>query len=112
MTTFNPHFRLWLWACSQFALALCCAIVISGCDELRRNGKPGDKGYIAPRYVQVKVIEFEPELIQEVGNRIAHRQSYSVVEDEDGKRYRITGKVGPVGDTFKMDVSLMNEIGG
>jgi hypothetical protein len=86
-------------------ISLCC-----GCEEIRR-GKPGEPGYIAPRYVQVKVIEFEPELVKEVGGRTVMRQSYSVVEDEDGKRYRFIGKIGPVGDTFKMDVSLMKEIG-
>lgn len=31
--------------------------------------------------------------------------------DWDRRRYRVVGRVGPVGDTFKMDVSLMEEIG-
>lgn len=87
-------------------------LVLSGCEDIRRNGKPGDPGYIAPRYVQVKVIEFEPELVLETDQGTVIKQPYSVVEDEEGKRYRVLGKVGPVGDTFKMDVSLMNEIGG
>lgn len=87
-----------------------CACVC-GCEEIRRNGRPGDIGYIAPDYVKVKVIEFEPELVKETNEGPVIRQAYSVVEDEDGKRYRIRGKVGPVGDTFKMDVSLMEEIG-
>jgi hypothetical protein len=87
-------------------------IVLCGCEEMRRNGRPGDVGYIAPKYSQVKVIEFVPEFITEVAGRAGVRQAYSVVEDEEGKRYRIPGKVGPVGDKFKMDVSLMVEISG
>ncbi len=87
-------------------------VVLCGCEEIRRNGRPGDAGYIAPRNVSVTVIEFEPEFIGEVGGRTAIRQAYSVVEAEDGKRYRVIGKVGPVGDKFTMDVSLMSEIGG
>lgn len=94
----------------RLLIAIC--VLIFGCDEIRRNGRPGDPGYIAPRNVSVKVIEFEPQFLSEVGGRTVIRQAYSVVEAEDGKRYRILGKVGPVGDTFKMDVSLMNEIGG
>lgn len=86
-------------------------VLLCGCEDMRRNGRPGDAGYIAPKYLQVKVIEFEPELIQKVGWNTAIRQAYSVVEDEEGKRYRIIGKVGPVGSTFKMDVSLLQEIG-
>jgi hypothetical protein len=92
---------------------LACLLLLAafGCEEIRRNGRPGDSGYIAPDYVKVKVIEFEPELIKETNQGSFTRQAYSVVEDEDGKRYRIHGKVGPVGDTFRMDVSLMEEIG-
>jgi uncharacterized protein YoxC len=29
---------------------------------------------------------------------------HSIVEDAEGKRYRISGVVGNVGDTFKMDL--------
>jgi len=92
---------------------LACLLLLAafGCEEIRRNGRPGDTGYIAPEYVKVKVIEFEPELIKETSRGPVIRQSYSVLEDEDGKRYRAMGKVGPVGDTFRMDVSLMEEIG-
>ena len=86
--------------------------ILCGCEAIRRNGMPGDAGYIAPKYLQVKVIEFEPGLVMEVAGRAGVRQAYSVVEDEEGKRYRILGKVGPVGDTFKMDASLLSEIGG
>ena len=86
-------------------------VVGVGCEEIRRNGRPGDVGYIAPEYVKVKVIEFEPELILETRKGPVTRASYSVLEDENGKRYRIVGKVGPVGDTFKVDVSLMEEVG-
>jgi hypothetical protein len=91
--------------------ALLLVVLLCGCEEIRRNGRPGDTGYIAPDYVKVKVIEFEPELIKETTKGPVLRQAYSVLEDEDGKRYHIQGKVGPVGDTFKMDVSLMEEIG-
>ena len=82
-----------------------------GCEEIRRNGRPGDVGYIAPEYVRVKVIEFEPDLIRETSKGPITRQAYSVLEDENGKRYRVVGKVGPIGDTFKVDISLMEEDG-
>lgn len=85
-------------------------VISCGCEAIRRNGFPGEDGYIAPKYLQVEVIEFEPELITEIGGRAAVRQAYSIIEDEEGKRYRVGGRVGPVGDTFKMDVSLMSEI--
>lgn len=81
-----------------------------GCEHFKRNGQPGDSGYITPLYLEVKVILFEPELIQEVNNGTVIKQAYSVVESSDKKRYRIQGKVGPVGDTFMMDVSLMKEL--
>ena len=93
---------------------LLCAVVLfslCGCEELKRNGRPGDPGYIAPKYLTVTVIDFEPEFIGNAGGRAVTRNAYSVVEDEHGKRYRVGGKVGPVGDTFKMDVSLLDEIG-
>ena len=92
---------------------LACLLLLAafGCKEIRRNGRPGDSGYIAPDYVKVKVVEFEPELVKETNEGPLIRQAYSVVEDEDGKRYRIVGKVGPVGDTFKVDASLMEEVG-
>lgn len=86
-------------------------LLFCGCDELRRNGKPGDAGYIAPRHVEVTVIEFEPGFVKEVAGRTATLQAYSVVESADEKRYRIPGRVGPVGDSFKLDVSLLKEIG-
>lgn len=92
---------------------LTCLLLLSaiGCEEIRRNGRPGDVGYIAPEYVQVKVIDFVPELIQETSRGPVTRQAYSVLEDESGKRYRVVGKVGPIGDMFKVDVSLMEEVG-
>lgn len=86
-------------------------LLFCGCDELRRNGKPGDVGYIAPRHVEVVVVEFEPGFTKEVAGRVASMQPYSVVESADKKRYRIQGRVGPVGDSFKPDVSLLREIG-
>lgn len=92
-------------------LVVFIGVFACGCEEIRRNGRPGDVGYIAPEYVKVKVIEFEPELILDSRKGPVTRESYSVLEDENGKRYRIVGKVGPVGDTFKVDVSLMEEVG-
>jgi hypothetical protein len=92
-------------------LLLVVLLGVCGCEEIRRNGRPGDTGYIAPQYVKVKVIEFEPDLLTEVAGRAFKRAAYSVVEDENGKRYHVLGRVGPIGDSFKMDVSLMEEIG-
>ncbi len=96
------------------AVLLCIGLFACspGCEQIRRGGKPGDAGYIAPRNVHVTVIEVEPGYAKEVGGRPVILQPYSVVEAEDGKRYRVSGKVGPVGDSFTMDVSLMSEIGG
>jgi hypothetical protein len=90
---------------------LLLVVLLCGCEEIRRNGRPGDTGYVAPEYVKVKVIEFEPDLVIEVAGEAIIRNAYSVVEDENGRRYRVVGKIGPIGDTFKMDVSLMEEIG-
>jgi hypothetical protein len=81
-------------------LLLVVLFVFCGCED------------IAPKYLTVKIISIESELAVEIGGEPAIRQAYSIVEDEEGKRYFIRGKVGLVGDTFKMDVSLMNEIGG
>lgn len=92
-------------------LACLLLLAVFGCEEIRRNGRPGDTGYIAPEYMKVKVIEFEPELIQETSKGPLTRQAYSVLEDEKGRRYRVVGRVGPIGDTFSVDVSLMEEIG-
>lgn len=92
-------------------LVVFIGVFVCGCEEIRRNGRPGDSGYIAPEYVKVKVIEFEPDLVTEVAGKAFTRNAYSVVEDENGRRYRVVGRVGPIGDNFKMDVSLMEEIG-
>lgn len=93
--------------------AICLLALLAGCDSeaIRRNGRPGDAGYIAPDYRPVKMIAFEPELIEEVGGRVAKRQAYSVVEDDRGRRYRVIGRAGEVGDEFQMDVSLLTEFG-
>lgn len=96
------------------AALLCIGLLacLLGCEQVRRGGSPGDKWYIAPRNVSVTIVDAEPGYAKEVGGQTVVLQPYSVVEAEDGKRYRVSGKVGQVGDTFTMDVSLMKEIGG
>lgn len=87
-------------------------IVLLGCSaEEFRRGRPGDSGYIAPNRVQVEMIIYSPELVLQTSDGPCIRQEYSVVETEEGIRYSIQGRAGSVGDKFKVDISLLKEVG-
>ena len=68
------------------------------------------RGDIPKEYRMVKIVVYQPEIILEVAGTPGIRQEYTIVEDEEGIRYQVDMKVGEVGDTFKMDVSMLNEL--
>lgn len=96
-------------------LMLVACVALIGCtqaemDELKR-GRPGSKNYVAPEYVQVTIIRFNEGYVTKVNDRMSMvEKPHTVVEDDRGRRYRVKGNVGEVGDQFQMDVSLGDEV--
>ena len=85
-------------------------LLFCGCQSGR--GNPNDPNYIAPKYVEVKIVHFEPDLIKETEDLSYKRNAYTVVESvKEKKRYFITGHIGEKDDIFNLDISLLTEVG-
>ena len=89
-------------------------VLLAGCTpefrEKIRRGEPGSEGYIAPKYADVVVIHAHEGNLTKVGNTTMITKPHTVIEDEQKRRYRVIGIVGEPGDTFSMDVSLLEEM--
>lgn len=88
-------------------LSLLC---LTGCEEIRRNGRPGDHGYIAPDFRSVMIVHVEPGWVKEIGGKTIKQNAYTIVEDDRKRRFIILGVVGKLDESFKMDVSLENPV--
>ena len=95
-------------------IAILCLLLLAGCEraseELQR-GPVGSASYIAPRFVEVEIIQYNPFESIKLSSGTMYRKEHCVVQSEEGKRYTVLGKVGEVGDKFQMDVSLRKPIG-
>ena len=96
-------------------IAIITALLFVGCSEIteetRRNGRPGDSGYIAPHFVEVEIVKVVPFHQENVGSMYMYTKDHVIVQSEDRKRYEVLGHVGEVGDKFMLDISLLKPIG-
>lgn len=77
---------------------------LTGCEEKTKQPR-------VPIYKQVKIVHVENELAQLTDRSYVRRNAYTIVEDDENKRYSVNGKAGQMGDVFKIDISRLQELG-
>ena len=89
---------------------LLLVLLLCGCEDIRR-GKPGTPGYIPPNYQMVTIIKTkEGEVIDSGWGQTSVLQPYTIVKDSKNRLYALQGVVGNEGDTFSLDISLIQEV--